>query len=92
MEYNPYDKWRRIAPDERARQFMPFAALRGYYDLIREAEYTPEPRRPHTEEPRGVLRRQRLRFHNGGRLADKLRIAHHPHRENHHPLQRPMGA
>ena len=37
MEYNPQDEWRRIAPEERARQFMPFAALRGYYDLIREA-------------------------------------------------------
>lgn len=44
------ESWRRIAPEERARQFMPFAALRGYYDLIREAEYVPEPRRPITEE------------------------------------------
>lgn len=44
------ETWRRIAPEERARQFMPFAALRGYYDLVREAEYVPEPRRPITEE------------------------------------------
>lgn len=44
------ESWRRIAPEERARQFMPFAALKGYYDLIHEAEYVPEPRRPITEE------------------------------------------
>ena len=30
---------------ERARQFLPFATLRGYYDLIRERERIPEPRR-----------------------------------------------
>ena len=35
---------------ERARQFMPFAALRGYYDLIRERERVPEERRDLTEE------------------------------------------
>lgn len=35
---------------DRAQQFMPFAALRGYYDLIRERERTPQPRRELTEE------------------------------------------
>ena len=35
---------------DRAQQFMPFAALRGYYDLIRERERTAEPRRELTEE------------------------------------------
>lgn len=50
MEYHSTDPWRQIAPEERARQFMPFAALRGYYDLIHEAEYVPEPKRPLTEE------------------------------------------
>lgn len=64
MEYNPYDEWRRIAPDERARQFMPFAALRGYYGLIREAEYTPEPRRPHTEEHSRALSEAAARIRN----------------------------
>ena len=44
------ESWRRIAPEERARQFMPFAALQGYYELIEEAAYVPEPRRPITEE------------------------------------------
>ena len=31
---------------DRARQFMPFAALRGYYDLVHAKEVVPEPRRP----------------------------------------------
>lgn len=32
------------SPDH-AKQFLPFAALRGYYDLIRLAEHVDEPRR-----------------------------------------------
>ena len=35
---------------DRAQQFMPFAALKGYYDLIRERERTVEPRRELTDE------------------------------------------
>lgn len=35
---------------DRAQQFMPFAALRGYYDLVRERERVAEPRREMTEE------------------------------------------
>lgn len=35
---------------DRARQFMPFAALRGYYDLVHAKEVVPEPRRPLSEE------------------------------------------
>lgn len=35
---------------DRARQFLPFAALRGYYDLVRERERVPTPRRELTEE------------------------------------------
>ena len=35
---------------DRARQFMPFAALRGYYDLVHAKEAVPERRRPLTEE------------------------------------------
>lgn len=34
----------------RAQQFMPFAALRGYYDLVRERERVREPRHELTEE------------------------------------------
>lgn len=47
---SPEDSWRRIDPADRARQFMPFAALRGYYDLVREVEHVPEPKRSLNEE------------------------------------------
>lgn len=39
---------------DRAQQFMPFAALKGYYDLVRERERIVEPRREQTED--AVLR------------------------------------
>lgn len=35
---------------DRARQFMPFAALRGFEELIRQQEVTPEARRELSEE------------------------------------------
>ena len=35
---------------DRAQQFMPFAALKGYYDLIRERERVVEPKRDLTDE------------------------------------------
>ncbi len=35
---------------DRARQFMPFASLRGYYDYIREQERVREPRRELSED------------------------------------------
>lgn len=34
----------------RAQQFMPFAALKGYYDLVAKQERRVEPRKDHTEE------------------------------------------
>lgn len=34
----------------RAQQFMPFASLRGFYDMVRQQERRVEPRREHTEE------------------------------------------
>ncbi len=40
----------KIDPEDRARQFMPFAALRGYYDLVRMQERRVEPRHELTEE------------------------------------------
>ncbi|MGN0302472.1 MAG: hypothetical protein ACI4BI_06340 [Anaerotardibacter sp.] len=46
----PDNSWRRIDPDDRARQFMPFAALTGYYDLIKKREIVPEPKRVPSEE------------------------------------------
>lgn len=35
---------------DRARQFMPFASLKGYYDYIREQERVKEPRRELSED------------------------------------------
>lgn len=35
---------------DRAAQFSPFAALTGYYDLVRERERVTEPRREPSEE------------------------------------------
>lgn len=40
---------------DRARQFMPFAALRGYYELVHERERVIEPRRPLSEEEARAL-------------------------------------
>lgn len=35
---------------ERAKQFMPFAALHGYYDLVKEKEFKPSEREEMTDE------------------------------------------
>lgn len=35
---------------ERARQFMPFASLRGYYDIVREQARNKEPKRELAED------------------------------------------
>lgn len=35
---------------DRAAQFMPFAALRGYYELLRQAARVPEPQHELTDE------------------------------------------
>ena len=40
---------------DRARQFSPFAALRGYYELVHERERVIEPRRPLFEEEARAL-------------------------------------
>lgn len=40
---------------ERARQFMPFAALRGFTELIREQETVPEPKRKLTEAAKKTI-------------------------------------
>lgn len=40
---------------DRARQFMPFAALRGFEELIREKERIPEKRRVLSEEDAAAL-------------------------------------
>lgn len=42
---------------DRAQQFMPFAALRGYYDLVRQQEHVAQPRHELTEEEAAELSR-----------------------------------
>lgn len=42
---------------DRASQFVPFAVLRGYYDLVRQEERRPEPRHDLTDEQAAELSR-----------------------------------
>ena len=61
-------------PDpRRAKQFMPFAALRGYYELIRRKERVPEERRELTEEACEKLSRVLA----AARKGDMLRVTHY---------------
>lgn len=50
---------------DRASQFMPFAALRGYYELIRMQQRVPEPRHELTDEEAIALSRAVQRVHRG---------------------------
>ena len=45
---------------DRARQFMPFSALRGFEELIREVEHTPTPRRELSEYEAEILGKKLL--------------------------------
>lgn len=56
---------------DRAQQFMPFAALRGYYDLVRERERerVVEPRHDLTDEQALALSRKMLRLRRGEMVA-----------------------
>lgn len=45
----------RPEPPDRACQFIPFAALKGYYDLLRERELVPSPRHELTDEEAAEL-------------------------------------
>lgn len=47
---------------DRAQQFMPFAALRGYYDLLRERERVVQPKREPTDEEALELSRRLARL------------------------------
>ena len=57
----------------RAQQFMPFAALRGYYELIRERERIVQPKHELTEEEAlvlsGKLSRVRITYYDGDAYA-----------------------
>lgn len=57
----------------RAAQFMPFAALTGYYDLVREQERIVEPRHELTEEEAEELSRTVVQVRRG----DLIRITYY---------------
>ena len=44
-----------MANNPRAKQFMPFASLKGYFDLIREEQRIKEPKKNLSEEEATVL-------------------------------------
>ena len=67
------ESWRRIPPAERARQFMPFAALRGYYELVEQANVQPEERRELTEERAAALDAALA----GVRVGSLVRVTHY---------------
>lgn len=46
----PQPRHRARPHPDRARQFMPFAALKGYYELVRQQERVEQPRHRLTEE------------------------------------------
>lgn len=77
-----HDVERRVAADgphiarphpDRARQFMPFAALKGYHELAKSKERVPEPRREMTEGRALELSRAFAGLHCG----DVVRITHY---------------
>lgn len=59
----------RDARADRAQQFMPFAALKGYYELVRERERIVEPRRELTEEDAVRLSRALGQVRKGSMVA-----------------------
>lgn len=50
---------------DRAAQFMPFAALSGYYDFVHREEHVTEPRHELTEEEAEALSRALLGLRRG---------------------------
>ena len=57
----------------RATQFMPFAALTGYYELVRKQEITIEPKRELTEEKALVLSKKL----EGLKRGDLVRVTYY---------------
>lgn len=57
----------------RAAQFMPFAALTGYYELVRKQEITVEPKRELTEE-RALALSKKL---EGLKRGDLVRVTYY---------------
>lgn len=58
---------------DRAKQFIPFAALRGYDGYIRQKEYSPEPRRELSEDEAEILSRKMSR----AKCGQLLKVTHY---------------
>ncbi|OUO35905.1 hypothetical protein [Olsenella sp. An290] len=58
---------------DRAAQFMPFAALTGYYDLVRAQERVVEPRRDPSEEDAARISSELARI----RPRELVRVTHY---------------
>lgn len=54
---------------ERAKLFAPYAALKGYYELILEEEDTHEPRRELSEDDAAALSEQLARLEKGMHIS-----------------------
>ena len=54
---------------QRARQFMPFAALTGYYSLVREQERITEPKRTLPEEEQARIDALLSQVHKGSMIT-----------------------
>lgn len=54
---------------DRARQFMPFAALTGYYEIINERKRVNEPRREVSEEEAQVLSQKLICVNKGDMIT-----------------------
>ena len=58
---------------DRARQFMPFAALKGYHELAHEQEFVRQPRRDMTDERARILSETVATLRKG----DRVRAVHY---------------
>ena len=63
--------------EERAKQFMPFGALKGYPEALARRERKPLPRRELSEERLEELNRQLMRLMPG----DRVKISYYFHGE-----------
>ncbi len=54
-----------IKKADRARQFMPFAALTGYYEVIKQREKIIEPRKELSEDEAEILSNKLGNIHKG---------------------------
>lgn len=59
----------KMSREERAKQFMPFAALKGYEEALREKEKIVVPRRDLSEETREQLDRRLPQIHRGNMIT-----------------------